>query len=190
MNRTMAERCLQIRLQGGARNMGPSVTSVPVPLMTPQCCTHRLSVKCVQANACPCQTANRPCMSSCPSENCRNRGSTWGPTAPRLTTNVSETIEEAQEAAPIICQAINPVIFHQDAPSFLTSVLLRGDKWPALPARADTSHTAPALTMTAAPKPAAPAAVGSGKNNSNRAKPKDGQAASPSPPADQDSDGT
>ena len=89
----------------------------------------------------------------------------WGPTAPRLTTNVSDTIKEAQEAAPIICQAIEPFFFHQDAPAFSPIVLLRGDKWPALPARADTAHAAPELTETAAFDPAAPAAVGSGKRN-------------------------
>ena len=56
--------------------------------------------------------------------------------------------------------------------------------------RANTDHTYPALTKTAAPDPAAPAAVRSGKINSNRARPTDSQTASPSPPTNQDSDVT
>ena len=78
---------------------------------------------------------------------------------------MSETIKEAQVSAPITCQAIDPVVFHQDAPAFSSSILPRGDEWSALPAHADTSHTDPALTETAAPDPAALAAVGSGKRN-------------------------
>ena len=56
--------------------------------------------------------------------------------------------------------------------------------------RAETSHTAPELTETAAPNPAAPADFGIGKRNSNRARLTDGQTASPSLPANQDSDVT
>ena len=38
------------------------------PLMTTQCCTHRLGVKCVQANACTFRFSNFPCMSGCTSD--------------------------------------------------------------------------------------------------------------------------
>ena len=50
------------------------------------------------------------------------------PTAPRITTNVSQTIEEAQESAPTLCQSISLVVFHPDALAFLSSVLTRGAK--------------------------------------------------------------
>ena len=112
------------------------------------------------------------------------------PTAPRLTNNMSKNIEEAQEAALTLYHAIPYVVFHQDAPAFLSSVLLRRDEWPALPSRANTAHADPALTKTAAPDPAALEDVGRGKINSNHAQPTDGQTASPSPPADQYSDVT
>ena len=82
------------------------------------------------------------------------------------------------------------VFFHPDSLALSPSILTRGAKWPALPARADTTHAAPELTETATPDPATPAAVGFGKINSNRARPTDGQTASPSPPADPDSDVT
>ena len=65
---------------------------------------------------------------------------------------------------------------------------MTGSKWPALPARANTSHASPALTKTAASDPATPAAGGSGKRNSNQAQPTDGQTVSPSPPVDPGSD--
>ena len=132
---------------------------------------------------------NHSYTSGCLSENCYNQGPTRSPTAPRLTTNASGNIEEYQEAAPNLCQVTPPVIFHQDAPAFSPSVLPRGDKWPALPARADTAHAAPALTETAS-ESAAPVAFGSGKINSNCARRTNGQTASPSPPTDQDSDVT
>ena len=83
-------------------------------------------------------------------------------------TNMRETTEESQEAALNLCQAIEPVVFHQDALAFSPSILPRGDKWPALPARANTAHAAPDLTETAAPDPATPAAVRIGERNSNR----------------------
>ena len=83
----MDKRRLQRRLRGGrGRNAGPVATSGPAHLTITQCCMHRLGVKCVQANACPCWYANRPCMSGLPSENCRNQGPTQTPTAPRLAT--------------------------------------------------------------------------------------------------------
>ena len=82
------------------------------------------------------------------------------PTAPILTTNVSKTIKEVQESALGIFHSINPVVFHQDVPEFSSSVLPRGDEWPALLARANTDHVAPALTVTAALNPAAPEARG------------------------------
>ena len=187
LNQMMADRCLWSRRQGPPRNMGPAATARPVTLTTPQCCMHRPVMKCVQANTCPCRAANCPCTSGWPLENFRNWGPTWGPTVPRLTTNMRKTIEDTQEAAPIICQAIDPVFFHQDAPAFSPSVLPRGDKWPALRARTNTAHTAPYITKTATPNTAAPAAVVSGNKNSNHARPTDGQTASPSPPVDQDS---
>ena len=80
-----------------------------------------------------------------------------------------------------------PVVFHQDAPALSPSVLPRGDEWPALPARANTAHAAPALTETSTPDPSALATTESGKINSNRERPTNGQTASPSPPANQDS---
>ena len=129
-------------------------------------------------------------MSGCPSDNYRNRGPTQDPTAPRITNNVRQNIEETQEAAPTLCQAIVMVVVHPDAPVLSPSVLMIGDEWPALPARADTAHTEPALTETATPNPATPAAVWSGKRSSNCARPTDSQTASSSPPANPDSDVT
>ena len=101
-----------------------------------------------------------------------------------------ENIEEAQEAGPALSQETPLVVFHQDAPAFSPSVLPRGDEWPALQTRANTAHTAPALTKTTAPDPAAPADVRNGKINSNCAQPTEGKTVSPSPPANQDSDVT
>ena len=115
----MVERRQQIRLQGAPRNMGPAVTAGSVPLTRTQCCMHRPGVKCMQANGCPCQAANRPCTSGCPSENCHNQGPTRLPTAPTLTTNVIESVEESQEAVPTICHATPPGCF----PLRLTGVL-------------------------------------------------------------------
>ena len=186
----MDERCLQLSLQGTPKNAGPVVTAGPVPLTIPQCCTHRPGVKRVQANACPCWAANCPCRSGCPLENCRNRGSTLSPTAPRFTTNAIQNIDEAQEAAPTLCQTTPLVVFQPDAPAFSPSVLMRGAECSSLPARSKTDHTTPALTETANPNLATLASVGSGKINPNRAQPTDGQSASPSPPTDPDSDVT
>ena len=101
---------------------------------------------------------------------------------------MSQTIEEAQEAVPNLCQAISPIVFLQDEPAFSPRVLTRGADWPALLAHANTAHAAPALTNTSAPNPAILAAVGDGKINSNCALSMDGQTASPSPPANPDSD--
>ena len=143
------------------------MTTGPVNLTTPQLFMNQPGVKCVQANACPCRAANRTCTSGCPSENCHKQGPTRSPSAPRLTTNVIKNIEESQEDALTLCHTTTPVVFHQDSPAFSPSVLRSGDKWPSLPARADTTHAAPALTETAPPDPAAPVAVGSGKINSN-----------------------
>ena len=99
-----------------------------------------------------------------------------------------KTFEEAQEAALTFCQAINLVIFHQDAPAFSSSASLRREGCPVIPARYDTAHAAPALTETATPNPATLEAIMSGKKHSNCTRPADGQTASPSPPDDQDSD--
>ena len=149
---------------------------------------HQAGVKYVQANACPCRSANRPYTSGCPSDKCRNQGPTWVPNVTRITTNVSETIKESQEADPTICQAINPDVFHKDIPAFSPSLSPRGDEWPALLACNHTDHAAPSLTKTAAPDPAAPAAVGSGKRNSNSAQSMGSKSVSSSTPANQDSD--
>ena len=124
-------------------------------------------VKCVQANECPCQAANILYTSGWPSENCCNRGPTRSPTAPMLTTIVSQKIEENQDAAPTLCQATPLVFFHPDTPAFSPRILMRGAKWPALLARADTAHADQARTETAAPNHATPAAVRSGYINSN-----------------------
>ena len=123
-------------------------------------------------------------------DNSGNQGPTWGPTAPRLTTNMRKTVEEDQEAALNLYQAIYLVIFHQDAPAFSFRAPLRGDGCPVLPARYDTTHVAPALSETAAPDPATLKDVRSGKKHSNRTRPVDGQTTSPSPPDNQDSDST
>ena len=153
----------------GPKKHGACHDAGPVLLTSPQFCTHQPGIKCVHTNACLCRAANQPCTSGCPSENFRNWGLTRAPTSPRLTTNVSENTNEAQEAAPALFQSVPPVVFHQDAPAFSLSVLLRRDKWPDIPARANTTHAAPALTNTAAPDPAALAAIRSGKRNSNHA---------------------
>ena len=165
----MSGLCMRRRQQGGSRNMGPAATAEPVPLTISQCYTHCPVVKYVQANACPFQATNHPCTIGYPSYNCCNRGSTRCPTAPRLTTNVRKIIKESQEADPTLCQAIDPVVFHQDAPAFSPRVLPRGEKWPALLARVDTAHASPTLTKTAVPNPATLASVGISKINSNRA---------------------
>ena len=184
----MAKRRRRRRLQGGPRNTGPTTTARPVPLMTPQCCTHWLGVKCVQADACLCRAANRPCMSGCSLENCFNWGPTWALTAAMLTINTSQITKESQEAALTLCQFTPPVVFHPDAPDLSTRPLTRVAKWSALTARADTAHADPALTKTAATDPTTPAAIGSGKINSNRAQPTDGKTASPGTPANPDSE--
>ena len=69
----MDERHLRRRLREVPRNVGHSTTAGSVPLTITQCCTHRQGVKCVKANTCLCQATNRPCTSSFPSENRRNR---------------------------------------------------------------------------------------------------------------------
>ena len=165
--RKIAERLLRCRQLGSPRNTGTTVTARPVPLKILQCCTHRLGVKCMQSNAYPCWAVNHPFTSDCPSENCRNRGPTRPPAATRLTANISQTIKEAQESSPTLCQAISLVVFHPDAPVFSPSVPTRGAKWPALPTRIDTAHASPALTKTTTPNPATPAAAGSSKINLN-----------------------
>ena len=142
----------------------------------------------MQANTCPCQAANCPGTSGFPSENYYKQGPTLAPTEPRLITNVIQNIEEAQETAPNLCQATPAVVFHPDTPSFSPRVLTRGFEWTVLPARAETAHTEPALTETAAPDPDTPSAVRSIKRNSNRARPTYDQIVSPSPPSDPGSD--
>ena len=139
----MAERRLQRHQQRGPRNMGPAKTTGPVLLMTPQVCTQGPVLKCTQANICPFRAANRPCMSGFSSENFRNWGPTQAPTAPRLKTNMSQTIKEAQEASPTLFQAISLVIFHPDASSFAHSILPRGAKWTDLLAQTDTPPRGP-----------------------------------------------
>ena len=139
--------------------MEPAATARSVPLKTPHFYTHWSGVKCVQANAYPRRASNIPCTSGHLSDHCRNQDPTQVPKGPRLTTNMRETIKEAQEAAPTLYQAIEPVVFHQDTPSFSPRVLPRREEWSALPARADTAHAVPALTETAASDPATPAAV-------------------------------
>ena len=161
----MVKRCLQHSQIGSPRNMGPAVTAGTLTLTTPQLCTHRPCLKWVQANACPCRSAICPCTSGYQSDNCHKQGPTRGPTAPRLATNVSETIKEAQEAALTLLHAISTFIFNQDAPELSPNVLPRGDKWPALPARTNAAHAAPGITKTAAPDPATTVTIGIGKIN-------------------------
>ena len=104
----MAKRRLQSRHRRGPRNMGPDMTVRPVPITTPRCCTHPTGMKWVQAKDCLWRATNWPCTSGWPSSSFHNQGPTRGSTAPRLTTNVRKTIEEAQEATLTLCQAINP----------------------------------------------------------------------------------
>ena len=80
-----------------------------------------------------------------------------------------QTTEEAQEDAPTLFQAISSVIFLQDKLAFSPINPTRGDKWPTLPARANTAYAVPELTETAALDPATPTAVRSSKRDSNRA---------------------
>ena len=164
-SRTMAKRCLRRHLWGGPSKMVPSATAGPVPLTIPQWYTHRPGVKCVYANVFPCQAANRSSTSGCPSENCRSWVPTRAPTAPRITTNLIQSIEKAQEASLTLFRVIPPVVFQPDAPTFFPRVLTRGSEWPALPARSNTSNAAPALTETAAPNPTTQAAGRSSKIN-------------------------
>ena len=184
----MAERRMWRSQRGEPRNMGPTAIARPVTLTTPHWCMHWPVVKCVQTNACPFRSANLSCTSVFPSDNCCNQGPTRSSTVPRITTNVRETIKESQDSAPILCQAIALFVFRPDTPAFSTSVLPRGDKWPTITARADTSHSAPVLTETSATNSVTQADIGRSKINSNSARPTDGQTASPSPSADLDSD--
>ena len=101
---------------------------------------------------------------------------------------MSQNIEEAQESASTLCQAIPPVVFHPDAPAFSPIILTRGSEWSSLPVHANTAHAYPALTKTAAPNPATPAAVWGSKRNPNCTQPTDGQTAFPNPPANPYSD--
>ena len=143
---TMDERHTRERL----RKSGPSVIARPGSLMIQQWCTHRPSVKYVQAQACPCRATNCPCMSGCPSENFRNRGPTGtpppggkprAPTDLRLMSNVNRNIEEAHESALILCQATPPpIFFHPDAPYLSLNILTVGEYWLALPASSKNSH--------------------------------------------------
>ena len=54
-----------------------------------------------------------PLYEQFPIRNFRNRDPTRAPTAPRLMTNLSKNIEEAQEAAPILCEDIPRSSFNQ-----------------------------------------------------------------------------
>ena len=108
------------RLRECPRKVRPSGTARPLPLTIRQCCTHRLVVKCVQSQACPCQASIRPCTSICPSANFRKRGPTrppppgerpLPPTALRITSNVNRNIKKAHEAATILCQATPPQLY-------------------------------------------------------------------------------
>ena len=99
----------------------------PRRLTVCQCCMNRTSVKCARYEACRCKRSGRACTGGLPSIKCCNKGPLlspppggrpWAPTAPRLTTNVSEIIAEATEAAPILCQVACQVVFHPDEPEF------------------------------------------------------------------------
>ena len=156
--------------------------------MIPQCCTHRPSVKCTQANACPSRAVNNPYTNMPPIEN-----------FPQLGTYTVSYCTKAHDQREPYHQGVprrrpNPLPGH--FPSRIsprrTSVLtqrphksIRVSHLTGIP---DTTHAAPALTKTAAANPVTPAAVGSGKKNSNLAQPTDGQTMPPSPPANTDSD--
>ena len=107
----------KLRQRECARKVGPYKTAGPVPLKTPQCCTYQKGLKYVQANACPCRSANRLCTSSFSSEDFSNRVPTWtlppwgrprAPTTLRITANVKQNIDEAHKAASILYQATPP----------------------------------------------------------------------------------
>ena len=107
----------KLRQRECARKVGPYKTAGPVPLKNPQCCTYQKGLKYVQANACPCRSANRLCTSSFSSEDFSNRVPTrtlppWGrpraPTTLRITANVKQNIDEAHKAASILHQATPP----------------------------------------------------------------------------------
>ena len=79
------------------------------------------------------------------------RGRPRACTAQRFTTNVSETIAEATDAAPILCQVARQVVFHPDEPEFTPPVPTDGARWTALlagvgPTRPTRSLRLPPLT--------------------------------------------
>ena len=112
----------------------------------------------------------------------------WASTAPRLTTNVIQNIDEDQGAARTLCHDTPPFVFHPYEPAFSPRFLTRGAEWPVLLARADTAHATQALTDTDNPNPDTPATIRIGKINTNCAQPTDGKIAFPSPPNNPDSD--
>ena len=117
------------------RKSGPYRTVGPLPLTIRQCYTHRKGTKCVQSQVCPCRAANHPCTSSFPSESFCNRvptrnpppgGRPRSPTSFSLTSNANQNIQEANKAAPIICQDKTPVLFYPEVIEFSTNVLTEG----------------------------------------------------------------
>ena len=103
---------------------------------------------------------------------------------------MNRNTEEAPKCTPILYQDIPQLVFHPGVPEFSPNVLMDGEEWSDLLASAETTHTAQALTDTAAPNTAIPTAVGSRKTNLNRARPMGGQAAPPRLPAESNSDVT
>ena len=135
------------------RNMGHAVTARPVSPMKPQWCTHRPGVNCVQANACTFWPTNLPCTSGFPSDNCRNQG----PMEPLLHQGSQPTWAKPsripkkppQSSARPMPRLSFAQTHRRSHPASSQDYTI----WPALPARADTSHADPALTETAAPTP-------------------------------------
>ena len=65
---------------------------------------------------------------------------------------MNRNTEEAPKSTPILYQDIPQLVFHPDVPEFSPNFLTDGEECPALPDTDNTSHTAHALTNTAAPK--------------------------------------
>ena len=62
-----------------------------------------------------------------------------GPYCTKAHNQCNQNHEYSQEATPTLCQAIDLVVFHQDAPAFSPSVLPRWEEWPALPVLTETA---------------------------------------------------
>ena len=85
---------------------------------------------------------------------------------------MNQSIVEATEAAPILCQISHQVIFHPEIPAFPPHILAYWTGCPTLLARASATYAAYTLTDTAAPDTDTQATIGSSKRNSKCARPR------------------